>query len=251
MEAAQSLVSPDSKTSGEQAAYSVLSPWVTRNSPAILAYFARQGDALERDTRADDANGLFGNVDERLWNLAKSRLPVSRETLPTKMNVLGQAVERKQPFGAGLIAYSKSQQSEFDALLRVVGAYDLEASLTPSKTASQPGRKDGSFDLTLEEQRIWQKAFGENLRREVARTYNDTATFNNVANVASGQDPKVALKTYQRGLLQQAIERARGFGNAAVLQSIPDNPPGRRLGIIEERIAEARKKRSVTESDFK
>lgn len=249
VEAASQTLNIDKTTTAETRLYGLASPLVTRHIPALLAYYARQGDAFERDTRSD--NGTGG----RIWNLARSRvsdhldpfnLGYSRSDLPVRVGLLGQPVENRQPFGAGLISYSRSEQAQFDQLFRVLEKYEIKRLSSP-KTISEPGRKEAEFEITLDEQRAWQKTFGENLRKEVTTTYNNP-NFKRIYNVAPGQSREDALENNQKQLLEKAVERARDTAARSVIQGLGATPRDR-SAVMNERIRQYRKKITTTPDD--
>lgn len=245
VEAANVALGNDNRTAGN-AAYALASPLVTRHVPSLLAYLARQGDTVEgdtveRDTRAESVTG-------RLGNLAASRVPGLREQLPEKLNIEGRPVENKQPFGAGLISYSKSQQAQLDELFRVLEKYGAASNLQAPQQVSQTGNPNSTFEITTAEQRIWQKAFGERLRAEVNKAHT-SESFTRVYNVPNGRDPQLALRENQRQMMEAAVGRARTYADGAVINTLGKVGSFERQAEIERRSRQYRERRMIRPSD--
>lgn len=233
VQAASQAMGQDKTATSDRVAYTLAAPWVTRHTPALLSYFASQGDKVMRDTRGED-------IWARLGNVAENRTPGLRQQLPEKVGILGQPVENVQPFGAGLVQYSKSQQAQFDQIFRMLGQYEIKQ-LSAPKEISVPTLDDSSFPITLDEQRAWQKTFGDKLREKVVKTYTDS---NFTRQQPSQRDPTESLYQYQKRSMQEAVDQAKEIATYTLLQSYGNNDRERNL-ILLPRIEQARQQRYV------
>jgi hypothetical protein len=237
LEMGTALLGTDRTATPDRIAYALASPLVTRHTPAVASWIARNGDHFERDTRGE-------GVGERLINLGKSRLPGYRDDLPIRTDVRGRDIEQRQPYGAGLIAYARSVGNpEFDPMFRVLDHYDVRLEVD-RKEISAPGRVDARFDLTQSEKRAWQEHYGSYVREELAKTYNNPS-FNQIRNVAPGQNAAESLANRQKQDLERAVARAASRADQDIITGFGTSQFQRNL-VIEDRIRKARERRATS-----